>query len=97
MIVKLNKCLGEDGEFSTQKFVSFIETELEIQQLITAHKVCFSEGILPLESLLKKLKDNGYEGAISIRVRPTELAEGDDEKVVKNLKKAKEFVEGYFN
>jgi len=56
-----------------------------------------NEGILPLESLLKKLKDNGYEGAISIRVRPTELAEGDDEKVVKNLKKAKEFVEGYFS
>jgi sugar phosphate isomerase/epimerase len=56
-----------------------------------------NEGVLPLESLLKKLKSNGYEGAISIQVRPADLMEGDDEKVVKNLKKAKEFVDSYFN
>ncbi len=56
-----------------------------------------NEGILPLESFLKKLKSNGYEGTISIMVRPTELMEGDDDKVIKNLIKAKEFVESYFN
>lgn len=55
-----------------------------------------NDGILPLESFLKKLKDNKYEGAISIRVRPAELDAGDDEKVIKKLKKVKKFVEDYF-
>ena len=55
-----------------------------------------NEGILPLESLLKKLKDNNYDGAISICVRPAELSAGDDEKVVKILKKVKKFIEDYF-
>ena len=55
-----------------------------------------NEGILPLESFLKKLKNNKYEGAISVRVRPTELSAGDDEKVVKTLKKVKSFIEEYF-
>jgi len=53
-------------------------------------------GILPLESFLKKLKSNGYKGAISLRVRGSELMAGDDEKVVENLKKVKEFIEEYF-
>lgn len=56
-----------------------------------------NEGILPLESFLRKLKANDYKGAISIRVRPSELAAGDDEKVVEKLKKAKEFVEEFYN
>jgi len=55
-----------------------------------------NEGILPLESFLKKLKANNYKGAISIRVRPTDLSAGDDEKVVKKLKLAKQFVDDYF-
>lgn len=55
-----------------------------------------NEGILPLESFLKKLKDNKYEGAISVRVRPSELSAGDDEKVIKTLKKVKDFIEDYF-
>ena len=55
------------------------------------------EGILPLESLLKKLKSNDYRGAISIMVKPTALSAGDDEKVIKNLKKIKEFVDEYFS
>lgn len=55
-----------------------------------------NEGILPLESFLKKLKLNKFDGAISVRVRPTELSAGDDEKVIKNLKKVKKFIEEYF-
>lgn len=55
-----------------------------------------NEGVLPLESFLKKLKDNDYKGAISIRVRPSELSAGDDEKVVARLKKVKEFVDEFF-
>lgn len=54
-----------------------------------------NEGILPLESFLKKLKDNKYQGAVSIRVRPSELSAGDDEKVVETLKKIKSFVTEY--
>lgn len=55
-----------------------------------------NEGVLPLESFLRKLSANKYTGAISIRVRPTELSAGDDEKVVASLKKAKEFVDEFF-
>ncbi len=55
-----------------------------------------NEGILPLESLLKKLKDDKFDGAISIRVKPSELSAGDDEKVVETLKKIKDFVNDYF-
>lgn len=55
-----------------------------------------NEGILPLESFLRKLKRSDYKGAISIRVRPSELAAGDDDKVVEKLKKAKAFVEEFY-
>ncbi len=54
-----------------------------------------NEGILPLESFLKKLKDNEFDGSISVRVKPTELSAGDDDKVVKKLKKVKNFIEDY--
>ena len=43
------------------------------------------EGILPLESLLNKLKDDKYPGAISIKVLPRHLHAGDDEKVIEDL------------
>jgi len=55
-----------------------------------------NEGILPLESFLRKLKTNDYKGAISVRVRPSELHAGDDEKVVSTLKKVKEFIDEFF-
>ncbi|MBU0578138.1 sugar phosphate isomerase/epimerase [Patescibacteria group bacterium] len=55
-----------------------------------------NEGILPLESFLKKLKSNKYKGSISIRVKATELKAGDDDKVVEKLKKVKKFVDEYF-
>ena len=55
-----------------------------------------NEGILPLESLLRKLKTNNFKGAISIRVLPSELSAGDDEMVIKKLKKVKKFVEEFY-
>ncbi len=54
-----------------------------------------NEGILPLESFLKKLAVNKYKGVISILVKPTALSAGDDAKVTKNLKKVKSFVDQY--
>lgn len=56
-----------------------------------------NEGILPLESLLRKMKKENYKGSISILVRPAELGAGDDAAVVKKLKSVKKFVEEYFN
>ena len=56
-----------------------------------------NEGILPLESFLKKLKNNKFNEAISVRVRPKELEAGDDEKVLKKLKSIKKFIEDYYN
>ena len=55
-----------------------------------------NEGILPLESFMKKLKANDFQGALSIRVRPSELSAGDDEKVIIKLKKVKEFVDEFY-
>ena len=55
-----------------------------------------NEGVLPLESFLRKLAANKFEGALSVRVRPTELNAGDDEKVIATLKKVKEFVDEFF-
>lgn len=55
-----------------------------------------NEGVLPLESFLKKLKNNNYKGVISIRVRASELKAGDDEKVIAQLKKVKKFVDEYY-
>lgn len=55
-----------------------------------------NEGVLPLESFLKKLKTNGYKGALSVRVRPSELHAGDDEKVIAQLKKVKKFVDEFY-
>ncbi|MBN2306584.1 sugar phosphate isomerase/epimerase [Candidatus Peregrinibacteria bacterium] len=65
---------------------------------INKHKEYASpvEGVLPLESFLKKLKTSDYKGAISIRVRSTELSAGDDEKVITKLKKIKAFVDEFY-
>jgi sugar phosphate isomerase/epimerase len=55
------------------------------------------EGFLPIESLLRKLNSNNYKGAISIRVVPSELSAGDDDRVVQLLKKTKAFVEEFLS
>lgn len=54
------------------------------------------EGSLPLESLLTKLKKDGYKGSLAIRVNGKELGEGDEDKVHKNLVKIKDFVDQYY-
>ncbi len=55
-----------------------------------------NEGSLPLESFLRKLCINDYQGFLSLRVRPSELGAGEDEKVVERLRKAKSFVEEFY-
>lgn len=56
-----------------------------------------TEGRLPLESLLKKMKKQSYPGHFSLKVRPAELHAGkDDEEVIRYLQKAKEFFTEYF-
>ena len=54
------------------------------------------DGILPLESLLAKLKQDNYPGSISIKVKAKFLDAGNDEKVIKHLKECKEFYEKYY-
>lgn len=53
-------------------------------------------GVVALESLLTKLKEDQYKYAISLRVKASELKAGDDEKVLKRLKKVRSFYEQYF-
>lgn len=54
------------------------------------------EGILPLESFLTKLKQEGYRGAISFKIHPKFMRAGSDEKVMKNLTACKKFYTEYF-
>ncbi|MDP2691681.1 MAG: TIM barrel protein [bacterium] len=53
------------------------------------------DGIMPLESFLTKLAKDQYAGDLTLLVRPKALQAGDDAKVMKNLEKARKFVEKY--
>lgn len=55
-----------------------------------------TEGIMPLESFLTKLKQDNYPGSISIKVLPRLLSAGNDEKVVEALGKAKKYYDKYY-
>jgi len=55
-----------------------------------------SEGILPLESFLTKLKQENYKGAVSFKIHPKFLHAGDHDKVLKHLEECKKFYEEYF-
>lgn len=54
------------------------------------------EGILPIESLLIKLKTDNFPGAISIKVMPKNLKAGNDEEMIEELKKIKKFYEKFY-
>ncbi|MBD3331104.1 hypothetical protein GF354_06315 [Candidatus Peregrinibacteria bacterium] len=54
------------------------------------------DGILPLESFLTKLKQDGFPGALSIKVMPKYLHAGDDEKVIDDLKDIKKYYKKYY-
>lgn len=53
-------------------------------------------GILPIESFLTKLKQDGFPGTISMKINPKFLELGNDEKVLKSLGELKEFYQTYF-
>lgn len=53
-------------------------------------------GILPLESLLTKLKQDAFPGTISLKINPKYLEAGNDEKLMKKLADQKHFYETYF-
>jgi sugar phosphate isomerase/epimerase len=54
------------------------------------------EGVLPLESLLTKLKKDNYKNAISLIVDPRVLNVGNDEKLLATLKEIKDFYQKFF-
>lgn len=54
------------------------------------------EGVLPLESFLTKLKQEGYRGAVSFKINPKFLNAGNEDKVMKNLAACKKFYESYY-
>lgn len=54
------------------------------------------EGIMPLESFLTKLKQDKYPGAVSIKVLPKYLNAGEDDKVIDELKKSKDYFDKYY-
>lgn len=54
------------------------------------------EGIMPLESFMTKLKEDGYPGAISMKILPKYLHCGDDARVVKELVKARKYYEKFY-
>ncbi len=56
-----------------------------------------SEGIMPLESFLTKLKQDKFPGAISIKILPKYLHAGDDERVIEELEKTKKYYDKYYD
>ncbi|MDD2486805.1 MAG: hypothetical protein PHS92_00335 [Candidatus Gracilibacteria bacterium] len=54
------------------------------------------KGDMPLESLLIKLKENGYKGLFTVKLNPKEFSVGKDEMVLSRLAEAKAFFEKYF-
>ena len=54
------------------------------------------DGILPLESFMTKLKQDGFKGTISMKVNPKFLKAGDDEKMMEALERMKKYYEKYF-
>lgn len=55
-----------------------------------------SKGILPVESFLTKLKQDGYPGTVSLKLNPKFLSAGEDDKVMKSLQEQKLFYDTYF-
>lgn len=54
------------------------------------------EGILPLESFLTKLKQEGYRGAVSFKIQPKFMQVGHEDKVMKHLAECKKFYEDFY-
>jgi len=54
------------------------------------------KGILPLESFLTKLKQDGFPGTISYKINGKFLHAGNDEKMMQSLEEQKLFYETYF-
>ncbi len=55
-----------------------------------------AKGIVPIESFLTKLKQDGYPGAISLKIAPQFIPLGDDDKLMSFLDEQKEFYNTYF-
>ncbi len=54
------------------------------------------KGILPIESFLAKLKQDGFKGTVSFKINGKFLNVGDDAKLMKSLEEQKLFFETYF-
>jgi sugar phosphate isomerase/epimerase len=54
------------------------------------------KGILPVESLLSKLRQTNYLGDIAIKIKPKYLHAGEDEEVVAALTEIKKFYTKYY-
>lgn len=54
------------------------------------------KGILPVESFLTKLKQDGFRGTISMKINGKYLNVGEDKKVLKELVEIKNFYDQYF-
>lgn len=55
-----------------------------------------AKGILPIESLLTKMKQDSFPGIFSLKLNPKFLNAGEDEKVMKSLQEQKLFYDTYF-
>lgn len=51
---------------------------------------------LPIESFLMKLKSSGYDGFFTLRVKPSEMWVGNEEKVLYNLETFKKYFTKHF-
>lgn len=52
-------------------------------------------GVLPLESFLSKLKQDNFKGVLSLKVKPTNLHVGNEEKLLQSLKDSLKYCKKY--
>ena len=91
--------LGEERKDIMRAYTAFKKYLVHIHLSNVFHGKKYappSEGIMPLESFLTKLKQDKYPGAISMKILPKYLHAGDDEKLLEEMGKAKKYYEKYY-
>ncbi len=91
--------IGEMQKDLIRAYTSFKKFLVHIHLSNVYHGKKYSpptEGVLPLESLLTKLRQDKYPGAIALKILPKHLKVGKDETVLEELERAKKFFDKYY-
>lgn len=89
--------LKHEDLIRTFQLVKKFLVHVHVSNVKKGHGYCLpDEGILPLESFLTKLKQEGYKGAVSFKINPKFLHVGNEAKMLKAMGECKKFYEDFF-